>query len=102
MSDQIQLPLPENIKVTSPRININGTDGKDLLQQWMDAHAALNKAHEALLTAMPHGRDFQTVAQEFYRLARDEHIDRLKRLERISAEVEQIALNLLEQIGSRT
>jgi len=54
-----------------PTINNNGTNGKELLQQQLDAHAAVREAIAVLCKAAPHGRDYQTNGNDdAYREAR--------------------------------
>ena len=84
--------------VVAPIINSNGTNGTELLQQWVDANASLNNALTKLAEAMPHGRDFQTCPDpETYWTARRAHEHRCAVLRDLIAETEAIALKIMEQ-----
>lgn len=78
-----------------PQLNINGTDRNDLIALYLDAKRALERAAEALSSASPHGRDYQTQAPGAFLQAQREHADRLVAIRRVHAEIETIAEHLV-------
>lgn len=45
---------------TTPVLNLNGSNGEDLYDQWCTAWYQLQKARDAIASVTVHGRDFQT------------------------------------------
>ena len=45
---------------TTPVLNLNGSDGRDLYDQLCTAWYQLQKARDAIASVTVHGRDFQT------------------------------------------
>jgi hypothetical protein len=45
---------------TTPVLNLNGSNGKDLYEELKTASDQLQKAREAVASVTVHGRDFQT------------------------------------------
>jgi hypothetical protein len=74
-----------------PQININGTDARDLLTDYMRAKKALEAAADALSAAWPHGRDYQTLEPGAHQRASNEHAARLTKVREVLAEIETIA-----------
>lgn len=83
--------------VYSPKVNINGTSADELLEQNKEALRALLEAFAAVQQCAPHGRDYQTVEPEQYRLARQQHNRWLTQLDDMRKEIEQVALDILAQ-----
>ena len=83
--------------VTAPVANINGSSLERLIEQNYEAFSALDRAIEALASAAPHGRDFQTCAPEVFRTARREYAERLVLLGRVKREIAEIVEQLVEQ-----
>jgi hypothetical protein len=77
--------------VQLPQININGTERKDLLHDYMAARRALQLAVEALSACSPHGRDYQTAEPGAFYAAQREHADRLVKVRSVMAEIETLA-----------
>lgn len=91
-------PLP----VMFPTVHFNGTGRAQLLQQLRDAQTAvaaaqtapdgrsgrtaLRAAIEAVDSAAPHGRDYYPQGDTAYVRARDEHVARIRALERIASQ----------------
>jgi hypothetical protein len=86
--------------LTCPSVNINGTSAKELQDQLMAAWRAGKVFQQMLAQAMPHGRDYQTVSQDAYRRARDEHLVRISHVEAICEELQAIAVDILDQTQS--
>ena len=78
-------PLPE-----PPTLNLNGTTGAELAEQCRAAWVALQAALEALQGMAPHGRDYQTAGADSYKVAREQYIDRVRRLESVKDEIMDI------------
>jgi hypothetical protein len=75
-------------------VNINGTSQEELLTALIEAHHSLNKAHEAMLKCLPHGRDFPNGGFADARKVWDNRIDYLRNLQRsIIEDAEQLAAN---------
>lgn len=85
--------------LTKPTIHLNGTSGNDLLDQYQDAITALNNAREYVSKTCPHGRDYYVQSPDGTQKARSEHCDRLKKIESVIEELEELALHALDQIN---
>lgn len=80
-----------------PQINLNGTARSDLLELYLDAKIALERAITALNAAAPHGRDYQTYPDHstvVYAALR-EHADRILKVRQVLAEIETIAEHIV-------
>lgn len=86
------------MNITSPTINLNGTSGQNLLDQATNAGDSLREAFRALQDMCPNGRDYQTAPAGTFERARSEHNSRMSRLDDISKEIEEIALQIHGQI----
>lgn len=76
-----------------PTVHLNGTSGKELTQQLIDAHEAIRKAVDALHAAMPHDRDYYVQPDPGAgQIARDQMRDRIQKLEDIDAELIHVCL----------
>jgi hypothetical protein len=89
--------------VIIPQININGTNGDQLVAEAEAAYDALIKAVNAVENMTVHGRDFQTcaAADTVTSKARNEHRERLMRLRGIKEDVSDILTGLIEQKEER-
>jgi hypothetical protein len=85
-------------KVVGPKVNLNGTRGKDLLDQVIDAGHGVSKAMDALDDAAPHGRDYLPQGQGEYPLAAKQHADRMARLKSVYDELQQVAMLIANQL----
>jgi len=81
-----------------PIININGTDGHDLLQETFDACNAVKDAINVLRRMTVHGRDYPTGDPVQFRIARDAHNNRLVCLAGVQKELEERAIAILDQL----
>lgn len=82
--------------MTLPTIHLNGTSKESLIDDLCTASDALNAAYEALKQTAPNGRDYYPQGPEAFAKAGGEHLDRLKRLNAIKKEIDDIALALVE------
>ena len=79
-----------------PNINLNGSDGLDLAVQY-------HKAAEALVTAcsimgrIAHGRDYQGLPDGAYFTAREEMIERIRRIHDTILELKLLESHCVEQ-----
>jgi hypothetical protein len=83
--------------VATPVANINGASLESLIDQNYAALRAVTAAIDALAIAAPHGRDFQTLAPEVFRIAVREHSERVVMLGKIERELMEIVANLADQ-----
>jgi hypothetical protein len=80
-----------------PQVNNNGTSRDELVQQRLDARAAVSAAIDALRQCIPHGRDYQTVGQPRFTTARTLHRERMAALTDLWAELEAEAYAIQNQ-----
>jgi ABC-type transporter Mla subunit MlaD len=85
-------------EIAAPLVHMNGTSGKDLLQQVTDAGRALGKAQRALDEAAPNARDYYPRGDAAFREAVAQHQDRAERLRSVHKELEQIAEAIADQM----
>ena len=80
----------------SPRPNLNGTEKWQLIDQNNEVRHAIDQVIGKMAAAMPHGRDFQINPDPRmdFSAARDRHLDRLRRLEAIKEEYDEIVQTL--------
>ena len=84
-----------------PTVNLNGSDGHELLKQHYDIQLAFEALNDALNRAMPHGRDYPPSPVDGERkdqLAREAFYERGMALHAIRQEFERVAHNIHEQI----
>jgi hypothetical protein len=82
--------------MTLPTIHLNGTSKQSLVDGLCDASDALNTAYAALKQTAPNGRDYYTQGPQALAAAQDEHLDRLRRLDAIKAEIDALTLAIDE------
>ena len=89
----------QNMLSTAPRVHLNGSGKKNLMDGYGDALHALNKAHKALCQTAPHMRDYyvQPDSDLRFKWAQENHIARLKRLEDTIAEIEALGIAVINQ-----
>jgi hypothetical protein len=84
-------------KLVYPTVNMNGTDGKELFNQYRAVYEAFEPLMDALAGARPHGRDYQTMPVGSYETAREQyHAAEAKVLE-AKQFIEALALNIMNQ-----
>ena len=75
-----------------PQVNLNGTSKGGLMDDLCNAHRALREAREVLCQTTPHGRDWQTVADDAeYAAARTMHQRRVAKLTEVMDELDALA-----------
>jgi hypothetical protein len=92
----------DQVALCVPRINLNGTSGEQLLEQYVAALDTLRAATSALRAISPHGRDWQTnVTPNAFRIASSRHTLRMLMMEDLQKEIEEIAVGISKQIDQR-
>ena len=81
----------------APIVNLNGTSREELINQIQQANAAINNAIDALMDAMPHGRDYQLNKSGEYEVARGAHLAKIEMLHEIKAHNTLIGLDIINQ-----
>lgn len=82
----------DNIRFTEtgvivPTVHLNGTNKNDLAEQCYNSYRSIGDAITTLSQNGPNARDYYVQGNEAYRIARDQHVNRLKRLEALQAEL---------------
>jgi hypothetical protein len=81
-----------------PTVHLNGTSKTELVNGYRDALGAVNEAYRKLAAIMPHGRDYYVQSDgRALSIARNQHVDRLRKLEEIKTELETIAVAVVDQ-----
>lgn len=75
-----------------PTVHLNGDSKQSLIDPLCDASMAINSAYDALKQTAPNGRNFYTQGPGALGKATDEHMDRLRRLDAIKTEIDELAL----------
>lgn len=86
---------PKNL--TLPAINLNGSSPDVLVEGLREAVVALSAAIDAVAKTAPHGRDYQTLDDTALPAAQHEHAERMASLHGVKAELEQIAIAILDR-----
>lgn len=87
---------PDTPELTAPTIHLNGTSKEDLLGQFSSSYTAVKDAVRVLCRNAPYGRDYYPQGIGSYESARDQHNDRVARLEAVANEIEQLGLAVLK------
>lgn len=83
-----------------PRISLGGTNGDDLLESYGVAyHAALEALGKLAQNACPNGRDY--ASWDDFLAAKDQHEERMKRIESVVLELDQIRDSICTQTLER-
>lgn len=90
--------MPNPHAPTAPTINLNGSHGPTLVEQWGDAAKAIYAAAEALQAVLPHGRDYpQSGSME----ARARHLTHMAALDAAYEYASNIHMDLYDQQSAR-
>jgi hypothetical protein len=82
-----------------PLIHMNGTNGKVLLEQYMDAIEAVYAALEKVRAIDVNGRDYYPISADAINVAFREKGARLAKIDAVYAELTAIAENISSQIS---
>ena len=81
-----------------PTVHLNGTSAADLLSQLKEAFTAVRQATEKVNQSAPHARDYYVQNDRAYALAREQHVQRIKAMEAVAADLERIAIGIQDQV----
>jgi hypothetical protein len=91
--------------IIAPIVNMNGTSGRQLLEDACSALEAIRAAQDALSAVAPHGRDYihtdsatYANAHVTYALARAQYGRWREALHVVGVEVEALAIKISEQV----
>lgn len=73
-----------------PMIHLNGTHGRELMEQLAQASRGLGNAIHDMGQAYPNARDYYPLGDDAFTTARAEHDDRVKRVAGIKQEIDVI------------
>lgn len=73
-----------------PMIHLNGTSRESLIEGLCEASSAIEAAYQALKQTAPNGRDYYLLGSEAMRVAEAEHVDRLRRIDGVKTEVDEM------------
>lgn len=91
--------MPNNLSTLAlPTVHSNGTGRPQLIEQNREAVTAIRRAIDALYAAAPHGRDYGMPGSAAYSVARDEHVARLRALEKIKNELAEIYCSVRKEV----
>lgn len=84
-----------------PRVHLNGTDGRTLLEEYLSSARKVLEAINAVFEIEVHDRDYYVISPEAGATARREHLERLNAMRKVYADLMAIAENIDEQIVER-
>ena len=79
-------------RMTTPTIHLNGTSKQGLGEPLLAAYDKLSEAYVALKETAPNGRDYYPQGPQAMQTATDEHMSRLRRVDEVRAEIEQLLI----------
>jgi len=83
----------------APRIHLNGSDGSLILRDLSNSIESLRKSAALLECASPHSRDYYVIGETAFNKAREEHVERAKKIRSVMAELVEIQESVLDQMG---
>ena len=83
---------------TAPSIHRNGSSRLYLEETYFAARIAVGEAIMALQATAPNSRDYYVTGEHSYTAARNEHLERIRKLEAVAAELRDI----WSQVATRT
>ena len=86
---------------TTPVLNLNGSNGKDLYDELCTAWDQLQKAREAIASVTVHGRDFQTQPHGTWLTAHSQKNAALHQLDDANQWVEANLNSVRDQLSAR-
>ena len=84
-----------------PTIHLNGTSKASLIEDLCEASQTLNLAYEAMKRTGPNGRDYYPQGPAALEAATNEHMDRLRRLDAVKKEIDELTLAIDGLEGNR-
>lgn len=79
-----------------PVIHLNGTSKDALLDAYGIAVDALNTAYRAIKETAPHGRDYYPMGPHAMKVATEEHMERLRKVDAVRIEIEEMMTKIDE------
>jgi hypothetical protein len=91
--------IMKEVKIITPRVNMNGNSKESLLTELSDAvDAVQNAIHKLSICDYSHGRNYQTrLEPHISERARNEHVARIYKLHEVRVELQAIAEAIYEQ-----
>lgn len=80
-----------------PRVHLNGTSKKELVDQTVKACAAAEKLLSALANMAPHGRDYYVIGGGVFPEAQKQHESRRDRVHSVLAELQVLMVEIDKQ-----
>ena len=77
--------------MAKPTIHLNGTNPKDLREEYLEARRAVELAKDALKKCHPNGRDYYPQSPEALKAAMEEHFARMAKLNGVAEELMALA-----------
>jgi hypothetical protein len=87
----------ERAEMTVPTIHLNGTSKAQLVESLCNASVALRAAYTALKETAPNGRDYYPQGPAAMDAAQEEHFDRLRRVDAVRKEIDQLTIAIDQQ-----
>jgi hypothetical protein len=84
--------------LVTPTVHLNGTSGKELMEQIRNAHFAVAEARRVHGLACPNGRDYYLQKDGALRLAIEQHRQRAAALAAVEADLEKIGEAISDQM----
>ncbi len=86
----------DSLKLTIPTIHLNGSSKESLVKDLKNAHTAIRNAIDALRETAPHGRDYYLQGDKAFEKARNEHCERVVKLEAVKKEIIHIYMKVAD------
>lgn len=83
--------------MTKPTVHLNGTSKGELLRQFEHATTTLQAAIAWAANATPNARDYYPQGPDAFPKAYQEHTDRLRKLEEVHAEFQELWIAVFDQ-----
>jgi len=80
-----------------PEVHMNGTGKRALVDQVMNAVHAASKLLDALAGMSPHGRDYYVLGDDVFLKAREQHDQRVIKVNSVFEELQALVLKIDEQ-----
>ena len=83
---------------TTPTIHLNGSSRHHLVETYHASLLTLREAIDSVRRTEPNARDYYVTGEHSYTAARNEHLERIRKLEAVAAELRDI----WSQVATRT
>lgn len=82
--------MTELHKLQAPLIHLNGSAREQLSNSLKNAMHGLLEAEDFVKATAPHARDYYPLGPDAFKVANDQHLDRLRRLEAVREELAEL------------